>query len=417
MTVRHHSVVIVGGGAAGISVAANLERTSPGQDVALIEPCEDHFYQPAFTLVGAGVTTLATTRRFEVDLLPRHTTWIRDRVAGFEPEANQVVLGNGERVSYDFLIVCPGLQLDWGKVEGLTATIGKHGVCSNYSPNYAPYTWECVQNTRHGRALFTQSPMPIKCPGAPQKAAYLAADRWRRAGIAGDVEVCFLTAAPAIFGVPLFAKELLKVVERYGIKLHTQTNLVAIDGPEKTATFERALPDGAKERFSLSFEMCHVTPPMGPPDCVRHSPLANAAGYVEVSDSTLQHVRYPNVFGLGDACSTGNSKTAAAVRKQMPVVVDNLLAVAAGQPLPGVYDGYASCPLTTSLDAVILAEFCYGGKVTPSFPMDPRPERWIWWIGKKYGLPLLYWNYMLKGIDFDIPHKASYMDSYPDAAG
>jgi sulfide:quinone oxidoreductase len=257
--------------------------------------------------------------------------------------------------------------------------------------------------------------MPFKCPGAPQKAAYLASDYWRKAGLAQAIETHFLTATPAIFGVPLFAKELNKVAARYGIKVQTMTNLVAVDGPAKVATFEVTKAEGEKARFTLPYDMLHVTPPQSAPAFIKASPLANAAGFVEVHDNTLQHARYPNIFGLGDACSTGNSKTAAAVRKQMPVVVDNLLAHAAGRPLPGSYDGYASCPLTTSLNTVMLAEFVYGGKVTPSFPLNPRAERWIWWVGKKYGLPPLYWDYMLQGMDYDIPHKASYLDKYPDA--
>jgi sulfide:quinone oxidoreductase len=412
MSKEHHTVVIIGGGAAGISVAANMKRKNAAVDVALVEPCEVHYYQPAFTLVGGGEFDLEKTKRNEEALIPHGVKWIQDYAESFEPEQNCVRLRSGAELEYEYLVVCPGIQLDWDKVTGLKETLGKHGVCSNYSPETVNYSWECIRNFTRGTAVFTQPPMPIKCAGAPQKILYLAADRFRRKGVAADVDLQFCTALPAMFGVPYFAKELAKVAARYGAKTNFGCNLVAIDGPGKTATFEKAAGE-TKERIDLKFDMIHVTPPQSAPDFIKRSPLANEAGWVDVNRNTLQHTKYPNVFGLGDATTTPNAKTAAAVRKQVPVVVRNILALMAKSPIPGSYDGYGSCPLTTSLQTVLLAEFSYDGKVTPSFPsLDPRAERRIWWIGKKHLLPLLYWDYMLKGIDFDIPHKEEYARPY-----
>ncbi len=413
MTNVQHTVLIIGGGAAGISVAANMRRRNPGIDIAIVEPSEVHYYQPAFTVVGGGAYKLGSTARPELALIPKGVRWIKDAAEGFEPENNQVILRSGKRVAYEYLVVCPGIQLDWGKIEGLTETLGKNGVCSNYSAETVSYTWECIRNFRGGTAVFTQPPMPIKCAGAPQKIMYLAADRFRQQGLDRPADIQFYTAIGAMFGVPFFAKALEQVAEKYRAKRNFNCNLVAIDGPGKTATFEKTSGDSAKERFSVKFDMIHVTPPQSAPDFIKQSPLANAGGWVDVHPNSLQHVKYPNVFGLGDATSTPNAKTAAAVRKQVPVVVKNILALIAGQAIAPQYDGYGSCPLTTSLHSVMLAEFSYDGKVTPSFPvMDPRANRFIWWIGKKYLLPLLYWNYMLKGISCDIPHKQSYAEKF-----
>ncbi|MBS0244965.1 MAG: pyridine nucleotide-disulfide oxidoreductase, partial [Proteobacteria bacterium] len=141
---------------------------------------------------------------------------------------------------------------------------------------------------------------------------------------------------------------------------------------------------------------------------VKTSELANTAGFVEVDQSTLRHVRFANVFAIGDVISAPNSKTAAAVRKQSPVVAENLLSAMSGKPLAAKYDGYASCPLTTALGKVIMAEFCYGGKVTPTLPLDPARERSVnWWI-KKTGLPLFYWQYMLKGYEAFPGHNTAF---------
>ncbi len=409
MSENHHNLLIVGGGAAGVSVANNMRRQDKEMTIAIIEPSEKHYYQPGFTIIGGGAYTLKKTTRNEADLIPSSITWIKDFADSFQPEDNAVTLRSGDQISYDYLVVCPGLQLDWNKIEGLKETIGKNGVCSNYSADTVEYTWECIQKMEKGTALFTQPPMPIKCAGAPQKIMYLATDRFIKKGIRDNIDVQFCNAGPGMFGVPFFAKALKKVVEKYGINCNFNNNLVAIDGENKTATFEITDGDGNKQRVDRQFDMIHVTPPQSAPDFIKKSPLAAESGWVDVHQNTLQHNKYANVFGLGDATTTPNAKTAAAVRKQVPVVVDNILNLKNNAALVEAYDGYGSCPLTTSLSTVILAEFSYAGKVTPSFPfLDPRTNSYIWWLGKIIGFPWLYWQLMLKGSRFDIPHLEKY---------
>ena len=408
-----HQVVIVGGGTAGITVAASLRRKPGGNDldVAIVEPSDVHYYQPAFTLVAGGVYELKKTQRQEQSLIPPNVEWIRDKAAGFDPENNQVTLVSGNIVTYDYLVVCPGLELNWEKIDGGTDTLGKNSVCSNYSPQYVEYTWQCIQELKPGaKALFTQAPLPFKCPGAPQKIAYLAADHLRKNGTLKNSEVHFLTHAPTMFGVPFFSRELDKVAARYGINVHFQHNLVAVDGEKKSATFEVVGGDKEGKRVTMEFDMLHVTPPQSPPGAVQSSPLANEGGWVDVHQHTMQHKKYSNIFGLGDAGSTPNSKTAAAVRKQAPVVARNLMTLIKGGELEEGYDGYASCPLTTAYGKVMMAEFIYGGKVTPTFPLDPRRERWVnWWI-KTTGLPIMYWDYMLKGHEWFLNHNTDYVE-------
>ena len=415
MTQQHHTILIVGGGAAGVSVANNMRRQNATIKIAIIEPSEKHYYQPGFTIIGGGAYTLKQTTRNEADLIHPTVTWLKDYAETFQPDENTVILRSGETISYDYLVVCPGLQLDWDKIAGLKETLGKNNVCSNYSAETAEYTWECIKNSTSGTALFTQPPMPIKCAGAPQKIMYLAADRFRKKGILDKFNIEFCNAGPAIFGIPFFAKALSKVVAGYGIKTNFNHNLVAIDGPAKTATFEMTDAEGNKQQVVKAFDMIHVTPPQSAPDFIKKSPLANAGGWVDVHDKTLQHNKYPNIFGLGDATSTPNAKTAAAVRKQVPILVDNILHLINGKAVEEKYDGYGSCPLTTSLSTVMLAEFAYGGKVTPSFPLlDPRKNLFIWWIGKKIGFPWMYWHLMLKGYRIDMPHLESYAKRFTE---
>lgn len=413
MSNQHHTLLIIGGGAAGVSVANNMRRQNADIDIAIVEPSEVHYYQPGFTIIGGGAYTMKQTLRNEADLIHPSVTWIKDYAETFQPNDNSVSLRSGDTVSYDYLVVCPGLQLDWDKIEGLKETLNKNNVCSNYSAETVEYTWECIQNIQQGTALFTQPPMPIKCAGAPQKIMYLAADRFRKRGTLDKFTIEFLNAGPAMFGIPFFAKALDKVVADYGIKTSFNHNLVAIDGPAKIASFETTDSDGNKQRITKAFDMIHVTPPQSAPDFIKNSPLANAAGWVDVNPKTLQHNQYSNIFGLGDATSTPNAKTAAAVRKQVPVVVDNILSLKNSAELKEGYDGYGSCPLTTSLNTVMLAEFAYDGKVTPSFPLlDPRKNRLIWWWGKLVGFPWMYWHLMIKGYRIDIPHLECYAKKF-----
>ena len=393
-----YDAVIVGGGAGGIASASSLKKRRPDLSIAIVEPRDQHYYQPGWTLVGGGVFDRALTERQMASVMPRGVKWIRAAAAAFEPENNQVVLEDGERLSYRTLIVSPGIKLDWAAVEGLQDALGKHGVTSNYLFDMAPYTWELVRSLRGGRALFTQPPMPIKCAGAPQKAMYLACDHWLRTGLLKDIEVEFNTAGAVLFGVKDFVPPLMTYVEKYGANLCFNANLKAIDGPAKKAWFEVKGADGSSETVEKTYDMIHVCPPQCAPDFIRQSPLADAAGWIEVSPETLQHVRYGNIFGLGDACSAPNAKTAAAVRKQAPSVAENVLAVLDGRGPRAIYDGYGSCPLTVERGKIVLAEFGYGGKLLPTFPFlsATKPSRLAWLLKEKL-LPPIYWDLMLKG--------------------
>ncbi|MCL2452523.1 MAG: NAD(P)/FAD-dependent oxidoreductase [Alphaproteobacteria bacterium] len=394
-----YDVVIVGGGAAGIAVASSLLRRQRNLDIVIIEPQTKHYYQPGWTMVGAGIFNAASTERDEAGLIPCPAKWVRCAVSGFAPETNEVVLDNGERVSYRVLIAAPGIKLDWAGVEGLPETLGKNGVTSNYGFDLAPYTWQLVQELRRGRALFTQAPMPIKCAGAPQKAVYLSCDHWRRRGTLNNTNVEFHLAAGVLFGVKEYVPALMEYIKKYGVDLNFMSRLIRIDGPARKAWFE-VTKDDKKEVIERDFDMIHVCPPQTAPDFVRTSPLADKAGWIEVKPDTLQHVRYANVFGLGDASSTPNAKTAAAARKQAPIVAENALCQLTGKPLHAAYDGYGSCPLTVERGKIVFAEFGYGGKLLPTFPKwvidGTKPQR-LPWLLKAQILPPIYWKAMLKG--------------------
>ena len=392
-----HQILVVGGGTAGITVAARLLRKG-FTDVAVIEPSDKHYYQPMWTLVGGGLADAPSTERPEASVMPKGVTWIRKSANAFDPDNDTVTCSDGSVYGYDALVVCPGIQLDWDKTEGLAQAVEGPGVSSNFRFDLAPKTWDLVRGTRSGSAVFMMPMFPMKCAGAPQKIAYLAADHWRKQGVLGAMDIHLVVPTPRAFGIPAIADSLDKVIAGYGIHLHTLSEVTAVDADSRKVTVS-AVAEGGSD-LTLDYDMLHAVPRQSAPDWIKSSPLStgDALGYVEVDKHTLQHVRHPNVFALGDAGSTPNSKTGAAIRKQAPAVVENISAILDGRPLPGSYNGYASCPIVTSGHDMLLAEFDYDFNITPSLPgLDPtKPHRAYWYL-KKYALPFMYWNLMLKG--------------------
>lgn len=392
-----HQIVIIGGGNAGISVASKLLLKDRSLDIAVVDPSSKHYYQPAWTLVGSGVFDISKTERNEADVMPKGVKWIKQKVTGFQPEKNAIELDNGSKLEYDYLVVAAGIQLNWNEIKGLKETLGKNNVCSNYSFEYAPYTFETLKNFKGGKAIFHNPQTPVKCGGAPHKIMYMAADYFRKHGLLNKVDIQYWSGAGKLFAVPKYEKTLLKVCERGNIKLNFMVKLTEVDGPNKKAKFVGIGEDNKDKEYVVDFDMIHVTPPQSAPDFIRSSVLANAAGWVDVDKFTLQHVKFGNIFSLGDSSGLPTSKTGAAIRKQAPVVVDNLLASIHNQPLSAKYNGYTSCPLVTGYGKLVLAEFDYDGNPQETFPFDQSKERWSMYILKKHVLPWLYWAKILPG--------------------
>ena len=395
----HHQVIVVGGGTAGLAVAALLRNQENPPEVAIVEPSDKHYYQPIWTLVGGGVFDRSISEKDEADFIPDGATWIKDFVDSFDPDNNTLTTRDGTTYSYDYLVVTAGIQINWDAIPGLKDSVMKPGtgVCSNYSYDTVMYTWENLKNLKSGCAIFTQPNTPIKCGGAPQKIMHLSCHYLQKHGRDKNVEVVFASAGGGMFAVKKYKDSLDKIIARNGVNTKFGHNLVSIDADKKEATFE-ILASG--EKVVMSYDMLHVTPPMGPPDFIKNSPLAAETGWVSVDKFTTQHTKYANVFSIGDCSNLPTSKTGAAIRKQAPTLVANLNAAMEGKPLAAAYDGYTSCPLVTGYGRLILAEFDYNKEPMESFPFDQSQERYSMYALKAYALPNLYWHGMLKGRKF-----------------
>lgn len=392
----HFDVLICGGGTAGLTVAAQLLQSEKPPSVGIVEPSDKHYYQPLWTLIGGGVFPKEESEREEREFIPVGAEWIRDHVASFDPDHNAIELRGGRRVTYGHLVVALGIQINWGAIPGLTDVLGKPGtgVCSNYSYQTVDSTWRAIKDFRGGRAIFTEPTTPIKCGGAPQKIMYLAEDYFRKNGIREKCEVVFCNGKAKHFSCDHYTPTLLNICETRGIRINYKSSLSELRHASREAVFRHT---ETGEESAMKYDMIHVTPPMAPPDVVKSSPLGDSAGWVDVDMHSLRHVRYANVFGLGDCSNLPTSKTGAAIRKQAPTTVQNILADRAGRPATASYDGYTSCPVVTGYGRLVLAEFDYTKGPCESFPFDQNRERYSMYALKAYMLPKMYWHGMLRG--------------------
>ncbi len=420
MATVHHDVLIIGGGTGGIMTAAQLRRKDKKLSIAVMDPAKDHWYQPAWTLVAAGAFDMKVTRRDEAGVIPPGVVHIKEHAAVFEPEANTVRTKEGNAYTYGHLVVAPGIQMNIDDLPGLREALATDKVCSNYLD--PEKTKRVMTAFKGGVAVFTQPSTPIKCGGAPQKAVYLADEFFRRSGVRDKTKLVFATPGSVIFGVQPFRAALEDVIRKKEIIFKAFYNPVRIDPVKQEIHFKWSKPgdnhcviteeQGLPEKIEgestivMKYDMLHLAPPQSAPDFVRDSPLAYAdgpnKGWLEVDINTLQHKRYANIFGLGDAAALPTAKTGAAIRKQAPVVVANILQrIKDGLLSPAKYEGYSSCPLVTGYGKMLLAEFKYDN-VRDSDPLlsklfDTSKPLWSMWVLKKHVLPWLYWNRMLKG--------------------
>ncbi|MCB0825612.1 MAG: NAD(P)/FAD-dependent oxidoreductase [Armatimonadetes bacterium] len=400
MKTQKFKVLVIGAGAAGLDVAARMTKHVLAAEIAIIEPAEYHYYQPLWTLVGGGDATKEQSHRSMSSLMPAGVKWIKERASELMPDENAVMTESGSRLEYDYLVLVPGLKIDFEAIKGLKEALENDPrVSTNYDFNLCEKTFEGVKNIKKGVAIFTHPSTPIKCGGAPQKIMYLAEHYWQKNGSRNDIEVCGYFAPGTIFGVPAYADALDKIVEKRDIHMHYRMDLIEVRHETGEAIFQNL--DNPDHQEIVKYDFMHVTPKMFPPDFVANSPLAHqegpSKGWCNVDINTLQSVNYPNVFALGDVAALPTSKTGAAIRKQAVVAEKNLVSQMGGTKPSEQYDGYTSCPLVTGYGRLIMAEFGYDNKLMPSFPLDPTKERWSMYMIKKHGLPILYWNFMLKG--------------------
>ncbi len=396
-------IVIAGAGAAGLAAASHLAERLSGAKIIIIDARKEHFYQPGYTLVAAGLKPTSYVTSTTAEYLPKGVEWIEERVAEFDPEGNKVVTESGKQVPYDYLMVAAGLKLDYAAIPGMDVEqIGKNGLGSVYlSAQAAEATWRSMSDfaDKGGVGVFLRPGTEMKCAGAPLKYTFITDDYLRRRGNRGKAELVYNANNKALFSVPIVHEKVRMLFEQRQVKVNYERVLESIDIGKRIATFKTAV--GPAE---LQYDFINVIPPMRAPDAVRNSPLPwqeggwAKDGWMEVEKHNLRHKRFENVFAVGDVAGVPKGKTAASVKWQVPVAVDHLVASIAGKESTAVYNGYTSCPLITRLGQAMLIEFDYKDNLTPSFPgvIAPLEELWITWVMKTMALKPTYIS-MLRG--------------------
>ncbi|MEA1880711.1 MAG: FAD/NAD(P)-binding oxidoreductase [Campylobacterota bacterium] len=426
-------IVIVGGGLAGISTAARLTLNLTDPDITIIEPEKTSAsYQPGQTLVAAGIWDEEDIIYNRDDFVPEGVKVIEDRAVFFNPQENKLTTEKGQIVTYDYLILATGTQLDFERIKGLeeagrALSSGNNdklmdalgdSICSIYTSRGSVKTWEIMQkyiaqakSGKKTKFVFTHPDTPIKCGGAPKKIIYLTNARLKEAGARENAELSFYPNGGAMFGVPEYHDAIVGQFEREDIKYKYRCNLVEVEKENKIAVFDSKWQEKGpwdpvmkdfevipkREKIRVPYDMLHIAPANIAPREIGESDLGSAQGWVPVNKETLQHIRYMNVFSIGDVAQVPMAKTGGSVRKQYKVLVDNLIAHMNGKKLEGKYAGYTVCPLITDIGTVMLAEFDWTVKPTPSFPLDPTVERWVFWLMKVYALKPMTMYGMMSG--------------------
>lgn len=396
-------IVVIGAGAAGLATASRLAMGLSGASITMLDKRREHHYQPGYTLVAAGLKSpdyvLSSTREW----VARGVNWVEEAAAEIDPVGKTVTTDAGQRLPYDFLVVATGLTLDYGAIEGMDVSrIGQNGLGSVYAgPAQAAATWRAMSDfaDKGGQGVFLRPATEMKCAGAPLKYAFLTDDFLRRRGNRGRAELTYNAQNRVLFSVPIVAERVRMLYAERNIRVTHDHVLRKIDLDRRIATFRT--PQGDAEQ---PYDFINVIPPMRAPEVVRNSPLPwqtgpwAADGWAEVDRHTLRHVRFPEVFCVGDIAGVPKGKTAASVKWQVPVAVDHLIATIQGRESAERYNGYTSCPLITRVGRAMLVEFDYNDNLVPSFPgmIAPLEELWISWIMKEVGLKPTYLA-MLRG--------------------
>ena len=395
-------VVIIGSGAAGMSIANRLSNALPNGKLTVIDPRAPSYYWPGLTLVATGLWPMDKVLIDTADFMPARADWIKESVKTINPSNNSLETDAGRKVSYDYLVVAPGIDYDYEAIEGMDVkAIGSNGLTSVYqSPEAAAKSWTAIHKfvNEGGQGVFTLPKTPIRCAGAPLKMTFLTKDRIAQAGTEAKANIAFYSALPNVFSLPYFSDFTINRWKEMGTPTHLNHNLKAVDLAARKASFATANGD-----VVVDYDLLHVVPPMRAPESVRHSELAwkegnfAGGGWLAVDKGTLQHTDFKNVFGCGDVNGTPRGKTAATVKLSVPIVVANLLSVIEGKEPEMIFDGYTSCPLLTKFGSAMLIEFDYEGKLTPTFAfIDPKQESWFAWVMKEQMLKPTYLK-MLEG--------------------
>ncbi|WP_346621909.1 FAD/NAD(P)-binding oxidoreductase [Blastococcus montanus] len=391
---ERHEVLIVGGGNAGISLAARLLRDGV-RDVAVVAPQPVHRYKPLLNYVGAGEATMADLERPMADVVPDGCTWVRDAVEAVDPAAMTVRTRGGRTLHCATLVLCPGLVEDWEATPGLLQAYADGWAASTYVPGSTPQVWPRLSSLREGSVVFTVPPEPASCAPTALKPLLMACDHWRRSGVLPDLDVRLVLPAGTATSLPEADRVLEEAFDDYGVEVLREARIERVDWD--VHALEVTSRTGRRVLEDVVF--AHAVPHYRAPVWIADAGLAVDAspGLVDVDPQTLRSRRHESIWAIGDAADLATRPSGGGLRKQVSVLSKNMSAAAKGKPMRH-YDGYTVMPITVSRRKLMLNEVDRDGAASPSVPfVNPfKPHRWAW-LFDRYGLPQVYWHRILRG--------------------
>ncbi len=413
-------ILIIGGGAAGCSFAARLMRRIKNPDITLIDPADRQYYQPGFTFIASGIWKGDEVWMPMSKCIPDGVKWVKDRVVELDPLRQTARTAGGEVVEYDFLVLTPGLQLNWNKVEGISReTLGQGNAHCIYDYEGAQRIWPAIQElvAKGGRGIYTDTYTKHKCGGAPKKICMLTEHLARKEGRRDGLQLDYFCAEKALYDVPHYAPRLIEIYEERGIGLEVRHRVKGVDTQAKKVYLEhyekvkqKVMDEATGKEVEVErevvtprvedYDLLSFVPPQSAPDFVREAGLSWTEGklardgWAMVDKKTLTHMKFSNIVCLGDVAGIPTSKTSSAIRIQLPIAVENLLSIMQGNAPTQVYNGYACCPIVTEYGKVLFAEFDYDKNKVTTFPLnflDTSKEIVAgWWLKRHFLKPMFF---------------------------
>ena len=389
-------VLVIGGGNAGISAAGRLIRRGV-TDIAVLEPQRVHTYRPLLSYVGGGQASMRSAQRLQRTVTPHGCTWLEDAAVEVDAAARTVRCASKRSYRYQDLVLGPGLVPDTDALPGIEAALNTPAVASNYLDR-AEQTWQLVESMpAGGRAVFTVPRAPVSCTGTTIKPLFLAVAHWRRTGRLPGIDITLAIDRPRLLGVPDLDHRLMDHLRGLGVEVLHDTTVTGLHPDERQIT----VTDQSGTEKQLTYDFLHLVPPFRGPRWLETSQLSgdDQHGLVDIDPHTLRHRRQPNIWAAGDGADVETDPSGGALRRQISVLVDNLLAARTGGEFAD-YDGYTVAPIATSTRELILGEFDRTGAIASSLPsfVDPLKPRRTAWAFDRYVLPQVYWNLILKGV-------------------
>jgi len=384
-------VLVIGGGNAGISLAAKLLRDG-ARDVVVVEPSPVHRYRPLLNYVGSGQARPADVERPAGSVMPPGVRWVQDAVAAVEPATRTVRTRRGASIRYTTLVLCPGMHEDWAATPGLQDAYTAGWAGSTYVASSAPLVWPALRAVREGSVVFTVPPEPAPCGPTALKPALIACDSWRRAGVLADLDVTVVLPDAQPLGVAGADEHLEAAFADYGVTVLRRSRLVGVDPVLRT--LDVATPAGTRRLDHVAY--AHAVPHYRAPQWITDSGLSgdSPAGLVDIDPRTLRSRRHDAVWSIGDVAGLDTRSSGGALRKQVAVLAHNVAAAAAGRRLKA-YDGYTVMPVTTARHRLMLVQ-ADRERPRPLPLLGFAPRRSAWWFDR-YVLPRVYFQRLLRG--------------------